>query len=116
MSMAIIITMNIYISPANEERLRKHDGSMSGLVNHLLEQFFSQPARPMPTSRKDEALPSGGKKITLGVGDSTNQSNRKVRDVKVPEKDGARLIDAGLPATDQSQLKKRSKVYGPKKG
>jgi hypothetical protein len=32
--------MNIYISPANEQKLRNHNGSMSGLVNNLLTEFF----------------------------------------------------------------------------
>lgn len=34
--------MNIYISPKNEELLRKYDGSMSGLVNRLLAGFFEE--------------------------------------------------------------------------
>jgi hypothetical protein len=34
--------MNIYISPDNERRLRAYDGSMSGLINRLLEDHFKR--------------------------------------------------------------------------
>lgn len=40
--MSILMTMNIYIKPQNEELLRRYDGSMSGLVNRLLEDFFEE--------------------------------------------------------------------------
>lgn len=32
--------MNIYISRENEEQLRTYDGSMSGLINKLLTDYF----------------------------------------------------------------------------
>lgn len=32
--------MNIYITKENEEDLRRFDGSMSGLINALLRDFF----------------------------------------------------------------------------
>ena len=34
--------MNIYISELNEKNLRHYDGSMSGLVNRLLGDFFEK--------------------------------------------------------------------------
>ena len=34
--------MNIYIKPDIEDKLRRYDGSMSGLVNRLLEDFFGR--------------------------------------------------------------------------
>lgn len=40
MNMYIVMNMNIYISRENEERLRS-EASMSGLINHLLEQHYS---------------------------------------------------------------------------
>lgn len=42
--MCILVSMNIYISPKNEERLREYQDpnhSMSGLINGLLEEYFS---------------------------------------------------------------------------
>lgn len=42
MTMYIVMTMNIYIKPNIEELLRKYDGSMGGLVNRLLEDFFQE--------------------------------------------------------------------------
>lgn len=41
MNMCIIIVMNIYISQPNEEKLRQYRGSMSGLINDLLERHFT---------------------------------------------------------------------------
>ena len=41
MNMCIIMTMNIYISPENEKHLRKEE-SMSGLINRLLGEYYSQ--------------------------------------------------------------------------
>lgn len=39
--MTIIIDMNIYITPANEEKLRQvKDFTMSGLVNYLLGSYW----------------------------------------------------------------------------
>lgn len=47
MNMTIIIYMNIYISKENEERLRQ-EASMSGLINHLLEEYYAgQPVTPV---------------------------------------------------------------------
>lgn len=44
--------MNIYITQTNEDLLRSYDGSMSGLVNRLLEDFFV----------KNPSASTGGKK------------------------------------------------------
>lgn len=41
MNMCMIMTMNIYISPENEKHLRKEE-SMSGLINRLLGEYYSQ--------------------------------------------------------------------------
>lgn len=41
MNMYMIMNMNIYISPENEKHLRKEE-SMSGLINRLLGEFYSQ--------------------------------------------------------------------------
>lgn len=41
MYMCIVMFMNIYIKPTNETMLRDYNGSMSGLVNRLLEEFFA---------------------------------------------------------------------------
>lgn len=41
MHMCIIMSMNIYINEDNEINLRKYAGSMSGLVNRLLDDFFT---------------------------------------------------------------------------
>ncbi len=41
MNMCIVIDMNIYITKENEEQLRGlKDYTMSGLVNHLLANYF----------------------------------------------------------------------------
>ena len=40
-NMCIIMNMNIYIRPDNEQHLRAHKGSMSGLINDLLDAHFS---------------------------------------------------------------------------
>lgn len=42
MRMCIIMSMNIYIKPDIEEKLRRYDGSMSGLINRLLADFFEK--------------------------------------------------------------------------
>lgn len=39
----MIMTMNIYITQENETSLRNYNGSMSGLINDLLSQYFDQP-------------------------------------------------------------------------
>lgn len=39
--MTIIMTMNIYITPQNEEKLRQ-EPSMSGLINSLLMQHYAK--------------------------------------------------------------------------
>lgn len=41
MNMCIVMNMNIYISPSNEELLRK-EASMSGLINKLLEEHYGR--------------------------------------------------------------------------
>lgn len=41
--MCIIMYMNIYITPQNEEQLRK-EVSMSGLINRLLAEYFEHNA------------------------------------------------------------------------
>lgn len=50
MYMHIVMCMNIYISPANEEKLRSYPSSMSGLINKLLAEYFSGQVRPIYTS------------------------------------------------------------------
>lgn len=52
MNMCIIMYMNIYISPTNEKRLRDHPGSMSGLVNSLLDKHFSGVVYNEPIKRE----------------------------------------------------------------
>lgn len=51
-NMCILIYMNIYITPTNEKLLREYsnEGTMSGLINSLLEEFFNKtenPSRPI---------------------------------------------------------------------
>jgi len=43
MTMTILMTMNIYITPTNQERLRK-EASMSGLINGLLKNHYANKA------------------------------------------------------------------------
>lgn len=40
--MSIVMTMNIYINAQNTKSLKAED-NMSGLVNHLLKQYYSRP-------------------------------------------------------------------------
>ncbi len=40
MNMSIVMSMNIYITPQNEYSLRKEKGSMSGLINQLLNTHY----------------------------------------------------------------------------
>lgn len=42
MVMCIIMGMNIYITPQNQERLRSLQGSMSGLINSLVDNAFTE--------------------------------------------------------------------------
>lgn len=44
------MNMNIYITPDNEKLLRNHGGSMSGLINGLLEGYFNDVA-PSTTTK-----------------------------------------------------------------
>jgi hypothetical protein len=60
-NMCILIDMHIYITPDNEKLLREYsnEGTMSGLINSLLEEFFSKtenPSRPAdpPTPELEE--------------------------------------------------------------
>lgn len=53
MHMTITMSMNIYIKPELELRLREQT-SMSGLVNHLLESYFKDDVRRHFGSRTSE--------------------------------------------------------------
>ena len=55
MTMCMIMNMNIYISKDNEQKLRAYNGSMSGLINKLLDQFFTTENIPFVS------LPDDGK-------------------------------------------------------
>lgn len=79
MNMCIVMNMNIYITPDNENKLRNHGGSMSGLINGLLDNYFnglssngrtadfdsanlgsspSEPARPTPVTSTPKGSPA----------------------------------------------------------
>lgn len=47
------MNMNIYITPDNEKKLRTHDGSMSGLINGLLEGYFNDTLPPVKREVKE---------------------------------------------------------------
>lgn len=71
MNMCIIMSMNIYITPDNEQRIRQHGGSMSGLVNQLLAEYFSRSHTSNATGNTtvSELLggegPVGGRRIIM---------------------------------------------------
>lgn len=55
--MYIYMHMNIYITPENEARLRKLEGSMSGLINELLNGYFAQlESPPVAAKQRNEAI------------------------------------------------------------
>ena len=50
MNMCIVMYMNIYITKANEEWLRKQDKSMSGIINEALEKL--RDASPLQVAKE----------------------------------------------------------------
>lgn len=57
MNMCIVINMNIYIRPDLETLLRQ-EGSMSGLINKLLEEHYSQtPHTPLQETKEEKPKP-----------------------------------------------------------
>lgn len=68
MNMYMIIHMNIYIKEENEYNLRRYDGSMSGLVNRLLEDFFKEyPAAATGAEKPKKYAKHPGKYPTDGT-------------------------------------------------
>lgn len=75
MNMYIVMNMNIYIQPEIEVLLRAYDGSMSGLINRLLADFFTSGeeinlktksgAKVTIPAKKNVDLPDGKKTIVF---------------------------------------------------
>lgn len=62
MNMYIVMNMNIYISPQNEERLR-NEASMSGLINKLLSEHYGQETVSTPVQIKTATVENKPEKI-----------------------------------------------------
>lgn len=81
MYMYIIMYMNIYIKPAVEEKLRRYDGSMSGLVNRLLEEFFKgNPSAATGAEKPSEWASQPGKypRVDVYTSDFPEESQEKI--------------------------------------